>query len=146
MNESNRKELTEWDRKVSQGGLMSDRDGTFLQRWWLGIFAAVVLLAAGGIIAAHLGLFSRGAGIIGQWRDVSSSEQMVFLKGGAFYSVTAAGVRMAGTYVILDKGTIKLEYGGVGGMVGPVVVPISISGDELTFDPHGAPTQYRREK
>jgi hypothetical protein len=31
-------------------------------------------------------------------------------------------------------------------MVGPVVVPISISGDELTFDPHGAPTQYRREK
>ena len=108
---------------------------TFLKKWGIIIFAVVVLAAAGIYLAIHFSSSGIESLIVGTWREANGSELMVFYKDGTFYTVVD-GARMAGDYTFPSKETIRLDYGGMGAAIGPVVVPISISRDVLTIGPH----------
>lgn len=126
---------------------MSDqpKTETFLQKWGIIIFAVVVLAAAGIYIAIYFSSSSIESQIVGTWTEVDGSEQMVFFKDGTFYTVFD-GRRMAGDYSFPSEENIRLEYGGIGAAVGPVVAPISISRDVLTIGLPDDPGRFNREK
>ena len=126
---------------------MSDqpRTETFLQKWGIIIFAAVLLAAAGIYLAIHFSSSSIESQIVGTWREANGSEEMVFFKDGTFYTVVD-GQRMAGDYSFPSKESIRLEYGGIGAAVGPIVAPVSISRDVLTIGLPDDPGRYNREK
>jgi hypothetical protein len=71
---------------------------------------------------------------------------MDFSKSGTFHLV-AKGRTIEGKYSMLEDGRIKLELGGAGAELRPIVVRIALSGDELSMsDPFGKVSRYRRGK
>ena len=84
--------------------------------------------------------------ILGRWKEVDGTETMEFLKDGTVI-VVDEGMSMAGTYKWIDNDRVKIELGGLGALVGPVVATVSMSGGELTFTmPDGKVSKYNRPK
>lgn len=84
--------------------------------------------------------------IVGKWSEVGRTEKMELFKDGTI-TIADYGMTMGGKYTFVDKDRIRVELGGLGALLGPVVVTISISGDEMTWTmPGGDVWKYRRER
>jgi hypothetical protein len=84
--------------------------------------------------------------IVGKWSEIGGTETMEFFKDGTV-SVVDKGMTMEGSYKFVEKDSIKLELGGLGALVGPIVAKVSIKGDELIFTlPDGDVLKYKRAK
>lgn len=84
--------------------------------------------------------------IIGKWSEIGGTETLEFFKDGTVV-VVEFGMSMVGSYKFIDKDQIKLELGGLGVLVGPMVAKISIKGDEMTLNvPTVGLTKYKRVK
>lgn len=86
----------------------------------------------------------RQKSIVGKWQPTSGTETMEFFKDG---TVATEGGPMAltGKYTILDEKRLKIEFGGMGALAGPMMATYEISGDELTLTAqNGSVGKYRR--
>lgn len=73
-----------------------------------------------------------------------STESIEFFKDGTV-SVVDKGMSMGGSYRFVDDNRIRIELGGLGALVGPMVYRISISRGELTMtSPDGDFLRYQR--
>jgi hypothetical protein len=89
---------------------------------------------------------STESAIIGKWQEIGGEETMEFFKDGTITG-TALGMSFGGKYNFVDKDRIKIELGGIGAIVGPRVVKVEISGNELSMtDSNGKVSKYRRAK
>jgi hypothetical protein len=84
--------------------------------------------------------------IVGKWR--SGTETAEFLKDGRVVMANQSkGFNMAGKYQLVDNGRIKIDFGGMGGFVDPIMIGVTVSGDELTLAmPDGKVLAYTRAK
>jgi hypothetical protein len=98
-------------------------------------------------IIALLVSCSRGSPIIGRWQEIGGdNETMDFSKSGTFHLVSK-GRTIEGKYSMPEDGRIKLELGGAGAELRPIVVQVALSGDELSMsDPFTKVSKYRRTK
>jgi hypothetical protein len=84
--------------------------------------------------------------IVGKWSEIGGTEKIELFKDGTI-TVVNKDIIMGGKYTFVDKDRIRIELSGLGALLGPFVVTVSISGDELTLTmPDGKVTKYRREK
>jgi len=103
----------------------------------LGMLVLVVLSGCGK---------STEKAIIGKWKEVDSTETIEFFKDGTV-TVIDKGMSMSGNYKFVGKNRIKMELGGLGALMGPIVSKISISGNELSMTmPDGKIERYQRLK
>lgn len=84
--------------------------------------------------------------IVGKWHEIDGTETIEFFKDGTV-SVVDMGMPMGGNYKFIDDTRLRLELGGLGALVGPVVVKVSVSRNELILTmPDGKVLKYRRAK
>ena len=108
-------------------------------------------------VAAWAGIMAVGAllsscaakpedALVGKWKEVGGTETMEFFKDGTV-SIVDEGMSMAGSYRFVDKDRVKVELGGLGALMGPVVARVSISGEDLSWTmPDGKVSKYKRAK
>jgi len=84
--------------------------------------------------------------LVVKWKEVGGTETMEFFKDGTV-SIVDEGMSMAGSYRFVDKDRVKVELGGLGALMGPVVARVSISGEDLSWTmPDGKVSKYKRAK
>jgi len=84
--------------------------------------------------------------IVGKWSEIGGKETIEFFKDGTV-SVFSEGIAMGGSFRFFEKDRIKLEFGGLGALAGPILAKVSIKGDELTLTmPDGDVSKYKRVK
>lgn len=85
--------------------------------------------------------------VLGKWKAKDSKETMEFFKDGTV-SAVSNGLSLGGSYKFLDKDQIKMEFGGIGALAGPIVMKVDFaSNDEVTLtEPNGNVTKYSRVK
>jgi len=107
----------------------------------------VDFLAVAFILASLVSCSSKPEeAIIGKWSEIGATEKMEFFKDGTI-TINDKGINMVGKYTFVDKDRIRVEFGGLAAKIGPIVVTVSISGDELTWTmPDGKSSKHRREK
>ncbi|MFQ5615179.1 MAG: hypothetical protein ACE5GO_01795 [Anaerolineales bacterium] len=71
--------------------------------------------------------------IAGAWKHAPSGETWEFFKDGTL-SVSGGLMPMAGSYEVVDDNHVRLDFGGLGALAGPIVATASISGNRLTLD------------
>lgn len=82
--------------------------------------------------------------IIGKWKEIDGTETIEFFKDGTV-SVVDEDMPMGGDYKFVDDGHLRIELGGLGALVGPMVFTVSISKNELSLtDANGKVSKYRR--
>lgn len=70
--------------------------------------------------------------IVGKWKESDGTETIEFFKDGTVVLIKD-GMSIAGNYTFLDDNRIKMELGGLGALIGPVVSEISFPGSELVM-------------
>lgn len=82
--------------------------------------------------------------IIGKWSRIGSEETIEFYKEGTV-NIIDEEMPMAGNYKFIDDNSIRLDLGGLGELVGPIICDVSISEDELILTHAGGEVaKYRR--
>ena len=82
--------------------------------------------------------------IVGKWKGIDKHETMEFLEDGTFM-VKDDDMSVGGRYNFVDKNRIKVELGGLGALMGPVILEVEISGDELSVtEPGNQVAKYQR--
>jgi hypothetical protein len=105
---------------------------------WAGIAAVVALLSSCSSKPEDA--------IVGKWKELGGTETMEFFRDGTV-SVVDEGMSMAGSYKFVDKDRVKVELGGLGALMGPVVARVSISGEDLSWTmPDGKVSRYKRSR
>ena len=78
--------------------------------------------------------------IIGKWHAIDGTKTCEFFRDGS-YTTNVIG----GNYRFVDKNKLRLDVGGVGALVGPLILTVSISGDKMTVtDDDGSVRKYAR--
>jgi len=100
---------------------------------WVLVISMLVLSACSGTGA-----------IVGTWKD-SLGQTMTFFKDG---TVTTGGLlAMTGTYTFPDNTHLKIEFQGLGALVGAQVYEYKVSGNTLTLSTSiGVQTVYTKVK
>ncbi len=84
--------------------------------------------------------------ILGKWSEIGGTEKMEFFEDGTI-TVADGRMYMGGHYTLVDQDRIRVDFDGLGELVGPLVVRVSISGDELTWImPDGEVSRYKKAK
>lgn len=105
-----------------------------------------IMLVGSMIFALSACSSNPGDAIVGKWKEIGKTEIIEFFDEGTV-NVTDKGISMAGNYSFIEKNRIKLELGGLGALVGPMVRTVSIDGDVLTFtESNGDEDKYERIK
>jgi hypothetical protein len=82
--------------------------------------------------------------IVGKWKGIDKHETMEFLDDGTFI-VGDKDMNVGGKYIVVDKNRIKVELAGLGALMGPVILKVEISGDELSVtEPGNKVAKYQR--
>lgn len=83
--------------------------------------------------------------IVGNWVGVRGTERMELFNDGTITVADPDIPNVGGKYTFVDKDRVKVELGGLGALLGPFVVTVAISGDELTWTmPNGEVSKYLR--
>jgi hypothetical protein len=84
--------------------------------------------------------------IVGKWQEIGGSETIEFFKDGTI-SLTSHGISLNGKYTFIEDDRIKVEFGGLGSIAGPILYRASISSGELTLnDSKGKTSKFARVK
>ena len=83
--------------------------------------------------------------IVGTWYESDGSETMEFFKDGTI-RIVDDGDTMSGSYSVLNESTLKLELGGLGALVGPMLVDYAFDGDDLILTYEGDSSFYSRSQ
>lgn len=84
--------------------------------------------------------------IVGKWKEIGGTEKMELFKDGTI-TVSGESMSFGGEYTFVDKDRIKVEFGGLGALAGPMVATVSISGNEMTWTmTDGDKSKYRKVK
>lgn len=100
------------------------------------------LLLAVLLAAALLAGCSPENRLLGQWASADGS-LIEFYEDGTV-TLTNLGIPITGAYSLPDDGVMKLEFDGLFGIAGPIVVDYTIDGDSLTLNLNGSQTVYTR--
>ena len=66
---------------------------------------------------------SKGQTIVGKWKEVDGTEIIEFFKDGTV-KVTDEGLAISGDYRFIDDNRIRLNLGGIGGLLGAVIAEL----------------------
>jgi|SRR2546422_1525652 len=84
-----------------------------------------------------------GAGIVGKWIVVDTTQTLEFFKDGTV-NVVGGGASAAGNYKFVDEKRLRLDLGGVG-LAKSQLYGIAVSTNELTLtDDHGQASMFIR--
>lgn len=84
--------------------------------------------------------------VIGKWSLTTGTERMELFKDGTLM-IADKGMNVGGKYTFIDKDRIKVEFGGFAALAGPLIVTVSVAGDEMTWTmPDGKIGKYKRDK
>ncbi len=101
------------------------------------LFATIVALAL-------LVSCSDKSSIVGKWQGTGGDETLEFFKDGTV-SAVSKGMPLGGNYSFVESDRIKMEFGGIGALAGPMIMTISFSGGDLSLtDPTGKSSRYKR--
>jgi hypothetical protein len=103
------------------------------------------------VIITAIALFvscSTKSSIVGKWQefgaDNGDNETLEFFKDGTVSDVSQR-MTLAGKYSFVEDDRLKLEFGGIGALAGPMIMHVSISGGELDLtDQKGKVSKYNR--
>lgn len=86
--------------------------------------------------------------IVGNWKEIGEENSyMEFFKDGTVSATGKYTGTIGGSYEFLDRETVKIEMGGIGAWVGPLIFNVSTKGNELTLSqPNGKVYVYERNK
>ncbi|MGY6530184.1 MAG: hypothetical protein ACXITR_09665 [Cyanobacterium sp.] len=108
------------------------------------LFPSAVVVVS---MVSSCALISPERAIRGRWTEVgASNSHMEFFADGTI-SGASYGISYSGDYEFLDRETVKINVGGaIGAFAGPLVLKISIEGDEMTMsNASGNVTSYRKQ-
>lgn len=97
------------------------------------------------IAASHFSSCSKPENaIVGKWQEVDGTENAEFFKDGTV-SLVDNGMSLAGNYKFIENDRLRVDLGGVGALIGPMIFKVEVSRNELTLtDSKGKVTTYRR--
>lgn len=84
--------------------------------------------------------------VIGKWKEVSGTETIEFFKDGTI-TIVDKGMSMSGNYKFIDNEHIRMDLGGLGALMGPIISKVSFTNDELVMiTEKGKEYKYQRVK
>jgi hypothetical protein len=113
-------------------------------------------------VAALFTSCSTKSSIVGKWEEIGGERKtMEYLKDGTISATFKHGTKspilpdrtldgdmtFVGKYSFVESDRVKVEFSGaIGAATGPMIIRISISGDELTETMDGEVAKYKRVK
>ncbi len=88
---------------------------------------------------------SENASIVGKWKEVGDTQTIEFFKDGTVTIIDEGEPPITGDYKFIDKNHVRMDFKGLGELLGAVVIEFSDSGEEFSVtNPFGEVEKYRR--
>ena len=86
-----------------------------------------------------------GPAIVGKWEDEDGSTVQFYEEGTV--TISEGAEIIAGEYTILNNNTLRIDFGGLYSLAGPLVLEYHVSGKHMSLvDPSGEVSELTRAK